>query len=434
MRMYDLIYKKREGEKLSPEEIQFIIEGFTSGDIPDYQMSAWAMAVYFQGMDAAETSVLTDAVVGSGETVDLSSLSGTIVDKHSTGGVGDTTTLVLVPLVAAAGAPVAKMSGRGLGHTGGTIDKLESIPGFSTGLTEEEFLRQVEEVGAAVVGQTADLTPADKKLYALRDVTATVDSPPLIASSIMGKKIAGGADAIVLDVKIGSGAFMEKKEDARNLARLMVDIGQNLNRNTRALLTDMSQPLGRTVGNSLEVKEAVETLSGSGPEDMEELCIELGAAMLVAGEYSSSLEAAREKLRELLGSGAARDKFAGLIEAQGGEAGIVEDTSLLPTAESRVEIKAPKSGYVSDIKARTIGLAAMEAGAGREKKEDEIDPGAGIVLEKKRGESVEKGETVAVLHHSDGENIEGVLEQIESAYSYSSQPPSERDLIIDLIE
>ena len=433
MRMYDLIYKKREGEKLEQSEIDYIIAGYTRDEIPDYQMSAWAMAVYFQGMDAEETAHLTRAVVNSGETVDLSSLPGKKVDKHSTGGVGDTTSLVLVPLVAAAGVPVPKMSGRGLGHTGGTLDKLESIPGLQTDLNRQDFLQQVQEIGAAVVGQTANLTPADKRLYSLRDVTATVDSIPLIASSIMGKKIAGGSDSIVLDVKMGSGAFMQELDQARELSRLMVDIGENLGRNTKALLTDMSQPLGRCVGNSLEVKEAINTLAGNGPADLEELCIKLGAAMLVAGDYSENMEAASDRLNQLLESGKAREKFARLVEAQAGDPAVIEDPSLLPSADNTREITAETSGYVSETRARNIGIAAMQLGAGRETKEDNVDPGAGIELSAKRGEQVQAGDTMAVLHYDRDKNLTSAVNLVKDAYKVKDQPPEPRDLIIDSI-
>lgn len=434
MRTYDIIFKKREGEKLSEEEINYIIDGYTRGEIPDYQMSAWAMAVYFQGMDVDETSHLVNAVVDSGETVDLSSLPGKKVDKHSTGGVGDTTSLVLVPLVAAAGVPVPKMSGRGLGHTGGTLDKLESIPGFKTEMDQQDFFQQVEDVGAAVVGQTANLAPADKNLYALRDVTATVDSVPLIASSIMGKKIAGGADSIVLDVKTGSGAFMREVDQARDLARLMVNIGKNLSRTTKALLTDMSQPLGEKVGNSLEVKEAINTLSGNGPLDLEKLCVKLGAAMLVAGDYSENLQTAEEKLQKLLANGQAKKKFVQLVEAQGGNSQAVEDLSLLPTAENRYELKAETSGYVAEAKARSIGIAAMQLGAGREKKEDDIEPGAGIEVLAKKGDKVVKEDTLAVLHYNHENKLKTALETLTDAYKIIENPPETGDLIIDLIE
>lgn len=434
MRMYDLIYKKREGKELTAEEIDWIISGYTAGDIPDYQVSAWAMAVFFKGMKARETASLTDAVVNSGDQIDLSRISGIKVDKHSTGGVGDTTTLVLAPLVAAAGVPVPKMSGKGLGHTGGTIDKLESIPGFNCELETEAFFKQVEEIGAAIVGQTGNLTPADKKLYALRDVTATVDSIPLIASSIMGKKIAGGADAIVLDVKTGSGAFMQKQEDARELAELMVEIGSELGRKTIALLTDMSQPLGQAVGNALEVKEAIQTLQGNGPEDLKKLCLKLGAAMLVAGQYQTGLEEAEKLLEKLIDNGEAEKKFREIVKAQGGNPEIIDNPDLLPQAENIYELKAEKAGYIENVTAREVGLVAMALGAGRVKKEDPIDPAVGIEVTVNRGDKVEVGDLLARVHYNSAEKPEAEIKRLQNAYTISSEKPEELDFIIDLIE
>lgn len=434
MRMYDLIYKKREGEELTAEEIDWIISGYTAGDIPDYQVSAWAMAVFFKGMKARETASLTDAVVNSGDQIDLSRISGIKVDKHSTGGVGDTTTLVLAPLVAAAGVPVPKMSGKGLGHTGGTIDKLESIPGFNCELETEAFFKQVEEIGAAIVGQTGNLTPADKKLYALRDVTATVDSIPLIASSIMGKKIAGGADAIVLDVKTGSGAFMQKQEDARELAELMVEIGSELGRKTIALLTDMSQPLGQAVGNALEVKEAIQTLKGNGPDDLKKLCLKLGAAMLVAGQYQTGLEEAEKLLEKLIDNGEAEKKFREIVKAQGGNPEIIDNPDLLPQAENIYELKAEKAGYIENVTAREVGLVAMALGAGRVKKEDPIDPAVGIEVTVNRGDKVEVGDLLARVHYNSAEKPEAEIKRLQNAYTISSEKPEELDFIIDLIE
>ncbi|MFW5790288.1 MAG: pyrimidine-nucleoside phosphorylase [Bacillota bacterium] len=434
MRMYDLIYKKREGEELTAEEIDWIITGYTAGDIPDYQISAWAMTVFFKGMNARETANLTDAVVNSGDQIDLSRISGVKVDKHSTGGVGDTTTLVLAPLVAAAGVPVPKMSGKGLGHTGGTIDKLESIPGFTCELEKEAFFKQVEEIGAAIVSQTGNLTPADKKLYALRDVTATVDSIPLIASSIMGKKIAGGADAIVLDVKTGSGAFMQKQEDARQLAELMVDIGSELGRKTIALLTDMSQPLGQAVGNALEVKEAIKTLKGSGPEDLKKLCLKLGSAMLVAGQYESDLVEAEKRLAGLIENGAAAAKFKEIVKAQGGNPEIVANPELLPQAQNIYELKAEQAGYIEAVTAREVGLVAMALGAGRAKKEDPIDPGVGIEVTVNKGDRVETGDLLARVHYNSAEKPEEEIKRLQNAYKISPEKPEELEFIIDLIE
>lgn len=434
MRMYDLIYKKREGEELTPEEIEWIISGYTAGDIPDYQISAWAMAVFFKGMEARETASLTESVVNSGEQINLSRISGVKVDKHSTGGVGDTTTLVLVPLVAAAGVPVPKMSGKGLGHTGGTIDKLESIPSFNCELETEDFFNQIEEIGAAIVGQTGNLTPADKKLYALRDVTATVDSIPLIASSIMGKKIAGGADAMVLDVKTGSGAFMQKQEDASKLAKLMVDIGSELGRKTMAVLTDMSQPLGEAVGNALEVKEAIETLKGNGPEDLTQLSLKLGAAMLVAGQYESDLAEAEKRLKKLIDNGAGEAKFKEIVKAQGGNPEIVDNPELLPQAENIYELKADKSGYIENVTAREVGLVAMALGAGRAKKDDIIDPAVGIEVTAHRGDKVETGDILARVYYNLDKEPEEEIKRLRDAYTISSEKPEELEFIIDLIE
>ena len=434
MRMYDLIYKKREGEELTPEEIDWIISGYTAGDIPDYQVSAWAMAVFFKGMEARETASLTEAVVNSGDQIDLSRISGVKVDKHSTGGVGDTTTLVLAPLVAAAGVPVPKMSGKGLGHTGGTIDKLESIPGFNCELEIEDFFKQVEEIGAAIVGQTGNLTPADKKLYALRDVTATVDSIPLIASSIMGKKIAGGANAIVLDVKTGSGAFMQKQEDARKLAELMVKIGSELGRKTMALLTDMSQPLGEAVGNALEVKEAIKTLKGKGPEDLTQLSLKLGAAMLVAGQYETDLIEAEKRLEKLIDNGSAESKFKEIVKAQGGNPEIIDNPELLPQAENIFELKAVKSGYIENVTAREVGLVAMALGAGRAKKDDPIDPAVGVEVTAHRGEKIKAGDTLARVYYNSDKKPEEEIYRLKEAYTISPEKPEELEFIIDLIE
>lgn len=382
MRAYDIILKKRNGQELSTEEINFLIEGYMSGKVADYQMSAWAMAVFFRGMTERETADLTMAMVRSGEQVDLSPIQGIKVDKHSTGGVGDKTTLVLGPLVAAAGVPVAKMSGRGLGHTGGTIDKLESIPGFQTGIKKEQFFNNVNQIKIAVAGQTGNLTPADKKLYALRDVTATVDSIPLIASSIMSKKIAAGADAIVLDVKTGCGAFMKTEEDAFKLAAAMVGIGAKVGRKTTAVVTDMDQPLGNTVGNALEVKEAILTLKDKGPADLTELCYTLGSRMLVLGGRANTYDEGRKILEELLKSGAALSKLKELVEAQGGDGTVIENEELLPDTKYSLPLKAAADGYVYAINAEQVGIAAMVLGAGRETKEDVIDPAVGIIINK----------------------------------------------------
>ncbi|MCG1022962.1 pyrimidine-nucleoside phosphorylase [Sutcliffiella horikoshii] len=411
MRMVDLIQKKRDGKELSTEEIQFIVKGFTDGSIPDYQMSAFSMAIFFQGMNDQERADLTMAMVHSGDTIDLSAIEGIKVDKHSTGGVGDTTTLVLAPLVAAVGVPVAKMSGRGLGHTGGTIDKLESVPGFHVEIDNQEFIDYVNKNKVAVIGQSGNLTPADKKLYALRDVTATVNSIPLIASSIMSKKIAAGADAIVLDVKTGAGAFMKDLDEAKKLAKAMVDIGNNVGRRTMAVISDMSQPLGFAIGNALEIKEAIDTLRGEGPKDLEELCLELGSYMVLLAEKASTLEEARGMLEEVIRSGAAIDTLKTFLEAQGGDASVVDNPEKLPQAKHVVELEAKEAGVVSEIVADSVGTAAMLLGAGRATKDSEIDLAVGIVLRKKIGDKVEAGESLATIH-SNQEDLTKVKEAL----------------------
>ena len=392
MRMVDLIIKKQEGKALTKEEIRFIIAGYTDGSIPDYQMSAWAMAVFFQDMTDEERMELTMAMAESGDQIDLSAIEGIKVDKHSTGGVGDTTTLVLAPLVASCGVPVAKMSGRGLGHTGGTLDKLESIPGFHIEIDEKEFAAIVNENKVAVIGQSGNLCPADKKLYALRDVTGTVNSLPLIASSIMCKKIAAGADAIVLDVKTGAGAFMKTEEDAKALAHAMVKIGNLAGRKTMAIISDMSQPLGVAVGNALEVEVAIETLKGNGPKDLEALCIELGSQMVYLGGKSADLAEARELVTENLRNGKALEKFKVFVASQGGNPAVVDDYSLMPQASRQQDVLAEASGYVTEIVADDIGVAAMLLGAGRATKESMIDLAAGLKILKKVGDPVQKGE------------------------------------------
>ncbi|MDF7666819.1 pyrimidine-nucleoside phosphorylase [Orbaceae bacterium ESL0727] len=398
MRIVDIIEKKRDGGVLSTEEIQFFIKNYTEGKIPDYQISALLMAIYFQGMTAKECADLTMAMIHSGETIDLSSIKGIKVDKHSTGGVGDTTTIVLAPLVAALGVPVAKMSGRGLGHTGGTNDKFESIPGFKIELTKQEFINQVNTDGVAVIGQSGNLTPADKKLYALRDVTGTVNSIPLIASSIMSKKLAAGADAIVLDVKTGDGAFMKTDEDAQKLAHEMVNIGNNIGRRTMAIISDMSQPLGFAIGNALEVKEAIDTLRGHGPKDLTELVLTLGSQMVVLAGKAATLDEARQKLQQVIADGRAIEKLKVLIKAQGGDSSVVDHPEKLPTAAYQVELLAKQSGYVSKIIADKVGVAAMQLGAGRATKDDIVDPSVGIVLHKKVGDKVAEGESLLTIH------------------------------------
>ena len=409
--MVDLIAKKRDGKELTTEEIKFIINGFTDGSLPDYQMSAWSMAVYFQGMTERERADLTMAMVESGDQIDLSSIEGIKVDKHSTGGVGDTTTLVLGPLVASVGVPVAKMSGRGLGHTGGTIDKLESIPGFHVELENEEFIRLVNKNKIAVIGQSGNLTPADKKLYALRDVTATVNSIGLIASSIMSKKIAAGADAIVLDVKTGAGAFMKSMEDSEKLAHAMVSIGNNVGRHTIAVISDMSQPLGFAIGNALEVKEAIDTLKGEGPEDLTELSLTLGSHMVYLAKKANSLEEARTMLTTAIKNGSALEKFKTFLAAQGGDASVIDHPDRLPQATFTFELEAKESGYVSEIVADEVGTAAMLLGAGRATKESEIDLAVGLMLRKKIGDYVNQGESLVTIY-SNTENVKIVKEKL----------------------
>lgn len=434
MRAYDVILNKREGKELTEEEIRFFIERYTEGKIPDYQASAWAMAVFFCGMTSKETAYLTSAMAESGDMIDLSPIKGFKVDKHSTGGVGDTTTLVLAPMVAAAGIPVAKMSGRGLGHTGGTIDKLESIPGFDVDLKREEFIQAVNKRGIAVVGQTGDLTPADKKLYSLRDVTATVDSIPLIASSIMSKKIAGGADGIVLDVKIGSGAFMKKYEQAEKLARGMVDIGKEVGRKTTAVITDMNQPLGYAVGNSLEVKEAIATLKGGGPADLRELSLTLGTNMLLSAKKVDDFETGYDLLEDIIDSGKALDKFAEFISGQGGNSEVISDISLLPQAKDIIEVKSDQTGYITEIDALEVGLTAVEIGAGRETKEDKIDKAVGVVLNKKYGEQIEEDEILAYLHIDDIEKNKNVVKKLKNSFTISDERPDEKKLIYNIVK
>lgn len=431
MRAVDLIRKKRDGMELSGEEIAYLVQGYSEGTIPDYQMSAWAMAVYYQGMSARETADLTLSMASSGDTIDLSSIHGVKVDKHSTGGVGDKTTIVIAPLVAAAGVPVAKMSGRGLGHTGGTIDKLEAIHGFTVELEKEQFYRQVNDIGLAVVGQSGNMTPADKKLYSLRDVTATVDSIPLIASSVMSKKIAAGADAIVLDVKTGSGAFMKTLDDSIRLAKAMVDIGTQVGRNTVAVISDMDQPLGHAIGNALEIQEAVATLQGKGPKDLEEVCLILASHMLVLGGKADSEEEARVILQQKLDSGEAFEKLREMVRAQHGDVSQIDDTSLLPEAEIKIEVKSETQGYVESIQAEEIGIAAMLLGAGRETKDSVIDLAAGVDLRKKIGDRVEVGEVIAVLHFNKlhENSLKEASSKVLSAYGIAEDKVPRRPLV-----
>lgn len=420
MRMIDIIDKKRDGKSLTREEIEFFVNGYTRGEVPDYQASSLAMAIFFQDMNDEERAALTMSMVNSGERIDLSDINGIKVDKHSTGGVGDTTTLVLAPLVAAVGVPVAKMSGRGLGHTGGTIDKLESVKGFNVEISEKDFIKLVNDNQVAVIGQSGNLTPADKKLYALRDVTGTVNSIPLIASSIMSKKIAAGADAIVLDVKTGSGAFMKTLDDAEALAHAMVRIGNNVGRNTMAIISDMSQPLGNAVGNSLELKEAIATLKGNGPKDLTELVLTLGSQMVVLAEQAESLDEARQMLVDAIKTGKALNKFKTFLSNQGGDDSIVDSPEKLPSAKYQVEFKAKKDGFITEIIANEIGVASMMLGAGRQTKEDVIDLGVGIVLNKKVGEHVEKGENILTIH-TNTKKIDDILNKLDNSITIESK-------------
>ena len=422
MRMYDLILKKKQGGELSTDEIRYMIEGFTEGSIPDYQMSAMTMAICFRGMTPRETVDLTLAMRDSGDVLDLSGIKGIKVDKHSTGGVGDKTSLALTPIIAALGVPVAKMSGRGLGHTGGTIDKLECFDGFTTALSEEQFAGNVNTIGIAIAGQTANLAPADKKLYALRDVTATVDQMSLIASSIMSKKLASGSDAIVLDVKTGNGAFMKKLEDSRALAKEMVSIGTMAGKKTVAVITDMDQPLGRAVGNSLEVREAIDTLRGEGPADFKEVVFALGSQMLMLAGRAADEKEARALMEGVIEDGSALDKFAQFVRAQGGDAAPVYDTSLLPVAGKTLEVTAKERGYVHRILAEDIGIACMTLGGGRETKESAIDLSVGIILEKKNGDAVSDGEVLATIYGNDDAKMQAAYEKIAHAYEIAKEP------------
>lgn len=434
MNMYDLIYKKREGGTLSGEEIEFFIQGYTNGSIPDYQASALLMAIFFKKMTKEETFELTRAMRNSGDVVDLSGIEGIKVDKHSTGGVGDKTTLVVGPLAAACGVPIAKMSGRGLGFTGGTVDKMESIPGFRTTLEATEFISLVNRVGLSVIGQTAHIAPADKKLYALRDVTATVDNLSLITSSIMSKKLASGSDAIVLDVKCGNGAFMERFEDACELGELMVEIGKADGKKTIAVITDMNQPLGLAVGNSLEVIEAIETLKGNGPKDITELSLKLASYMIFAGEKADSPEEGYTMALKALESGAALKKLAEFIEGQGGDPRVIEDHRLFPQPSCFAGVHAEADGYVSGIKARAIGLASQHSGAGRATKEDSIDLSAGIMLYKKVGDAVQKGDLLATIFGNDQNRVDKGAQEAAAAFQIQADKPEESALVKKVIQ
>lgn len=433
MRMYDIIQRKRDNKELSGEEIQFFVEKYTAGNIPDYQAAALAMAIFFNGMTPEETAALTLAMAHSGDVMDLTPIKGVKVDKHSTGGVGDKTSLVLGPMVAALGVPVAKMSGRGLGHTGGTIDKLESFPGFQTGIPEQEFFDNVNRIGIAIAGQTGNLAPADKKLYALRDVTATVESIPLIASSIMSKKIAAGADVIVLDVKVGSGAFMKDEESAVKLADTMVRIGDNVGKKTMAVVSDMDEPLGYAVGNALEVKEAIDTLAGNGPQDLYELCLELGSHMVAGAGKAQNCAEAKEMLAGTIKDGSALRKLAELVEAQGGNPEAVYDTELLPKASIEYEYRADTEGYVSRIVCDIVGTSAMVLGGGRENKDSVIDLSVGIVLEAKKGAYVHKGDVLARFYANDENKLSDAVKRFADAYVIEDTKPAGSRLIKKVI-
>lgn len=433
MRMYDLIMKKRNGGTLSETELRFMVNGYTAGDIPDYQMSAMLMAVWYRGMDDEETAVLTDAMARSGDMVDLSAIEGTTVDKHSTGGVGDKTTLIVAPIAAACGVKIAKMSGRGLGHTGGTVDKLESIPGLRTAFSQQEFFDIVNRTGICVAGQSGNLAPADKKFYALRDVTATVDSIPLIASSIMSKKLAAGSDSILLDVKTGSGAFMKTLEDSVLLAEKMVAIGEHAGRRIAALITNMDIPLGNCIGNSLEVVEAVETLKGEGPEDLTEVSFHLAANMLYLAD-KGTLEECMAQVKEAVKSGRALDKLAEMVKAQGGDAGVIYDTELWTKASCEYCVCAPRTGYIRCMDTEAVGIASSLLGAGRVTKEDSIDYSAGIVLKKKTGDYVREGEPLAVLYASDAARFAGAEETFLDALEFSQERPERSPLIYARVE
>jgi pyrimidine-nucleoside phosphorylase len=433
MRTVDLILRKRGGEELSVEEIRYLIDGYTTGEIPDYQVAAFLMATYFSGMTDRELSSFTEVMIGSGEVLDLSDIPGVKVDKHSTGGVGDKTSLICAPIAAAAGVVVPMISGRGLGHTGGTLDKLESIPGFRTDLTLDQFRAQLAELGLAFVGQSDEIAPADKRLYALRDVTGTVESIPLIASSIMSKKMAEGLDALVLDVKVGNGAFMKKQVEARRLAQAMVGIGRRLDKKVQALITDMNQPLGYAVGNALEVMEVSQTLQKSGPADLTRLSLELSARMIFLGKITATLEEARKLAEDKLMDGSAYRKFKQVVEAQGGNSQALDRFELLPNATGMREILSPRSGFVSAIMAEDIGRASQMMGAGRARKEDAIDPAVGVILEVKAGEKVDAGSVLCRLYYTGEENLDEAADLVEDAFRISGTRPEERELILEVV-
>ncbi|MDP3000689.1 MAG: thymidine phosphorylase [Bryobacterales bacterium] len=433
MRTVDLIHRKRDGEELSVEEIRYLIDGYTEGDIPDYQLSAFLMAVFFAGMTDREVGALTDCMVRSGQTVDLSSVPGVKVDKHSTGGVGDKTSLISAPLAAAAGAVVPMISGRALGHTGGTLDKLEAIPGFRTNLTIDEFREQLLKHRLAFIGQTPEIAPADGKLYSLRDATATIESIPLIASSIMSKKLAVGLDALVLDVKVGAGAFMKRQVDARRLAQMMVSIGRRLDKRVQALITDMNQPLGYAIGNALEVMEVSQTLQNVGPTDLTRLSLELAARMIYLGKVTATLEEARELAQRCLLDGSGYRKFRDVIQAQGGNPKVLDRFELLPNATGAREISSPRAGFVSAIDAEDIGRASSMIGAGRDRKEDVVDHAVGVILEVKVGQRIDAGGVLCRLYYTKDEKVEEAAQLIEDAFRISTHEPEERELILEVV-
>ncbi len=433
MRAIDVIRKKRDGGELSPEEIEFFVSGYTADRIPDYQVAAWLMAVLLRGMTRAEMAALTDSMLHSGSVLDFSDIPGRKVDKHSTGGVGDKTSLVIAPLVAAAGVPVPMISGRGLGHSGGTLDKLESIPGFNVNLSLADFRRVLSTCGCALIGQTAEIAPADKKLYALRDVTCTVESPPLICGSIMSKKLAEGIDALVLDVKTGCGAFMKSEESAISLAELMVETGVRMGKKMVALITDMDQPLGNKVGNALEIEECIEVMRGAGPADLRELCLELAAWMLLLAGRVTSLGEGTSLAAELIASGAALEKFREIIALQGGDAGVIDDTGRLPQAQHHLPILGRSGGFVASIQCEHVGVASLVLGGGREKKEDTIDPAVGIVVHKKVGDAVHAGEPLATIHYNSDARLNEARRLLEESYAIAPQPPVVRRPLIHRI-
>ena len=433
MRAVDLIRKKRDAAELSREEIEFLVQGAARGTIPDYQLSAWLMAVVLRGMTSAELAALTEAMLHSGEVIDFSSLAGAKVDKHSTGGVGDKTSLVIAPIVAAGGLRVPMISGRGLGHTGGTLDKLEAIPGFNVNLSLREFRGVLEKCGCALIGQTPEIAPADKKLYALRDVTATVESPFLICASIMSKKMAEGIDALVLDVKVGDGAFMKNERDAEYLAQLMVQTGTRMGKKIVALITGMDEPLGRKVGNALEVEECIEILNGGGPTDLRELCVELSAWMFVLGAQTKTMEAGRELAREMIATGRARDTFREVIRLQGGDAKVVDDPGRLPRAKSKAHVKAARAGFVSAIRCEQVGVASMMLGGGREKKEDSVDPAVGLTIEKKIGDVVKAGEKLVTVHYNSDARLADAVALLEKSFEIGDRATDALPLVRKVI-